>query len=117
MKIGSIVIHCYEFDSMVRFWQEALGYVPREPGSDDWIVLCDPRGRGPNMSFQKRERRRDRRDWMHLDLYTSAQEEEVRRLEQLGGKRYPWRYAKGADYVVMEDPDGNLFCVVQKDPL
>ncbi len=78
MKIGSIVVHCHEFDAMVRFWQAALGYVPREPGSDDWIVLRDPTGTGPNV--------------------------------------YPWRYPKGADYVVMEDPDGNLFCVVQKVP-
>ncbi len=24
IKIGSIVIHCYEFKRMVAFWQEAL---------------------------------------------------------------------------------------------
>jgi hypothetical protein len=26
MKIGSIVIRCYEFDRMLAFWQQALGY-------------------------------------------------------------------------------------------
>jgi len=26
-----------------------------------------------------------------------------------------WRYRPGADFVVLEDPDGNLFCVVQID--
>jgi hypothetical protein len=31
MKIGSIVIRCYEFEKMMVFWQEALHYVPREP--------------------------------------------------------------------------------------
>jgi len=31
MKIGSIVIHCYEFDRMLAFWRDALAYRLREP--------------------------------------------------------------------------------------
>ena len=31
MKIGSIVIHCHDFDRTVAFWQAALHYLPREP--------------------------------------------------------------------------------------
>jgi Glyoxalase-like domain len=38
----------------------------------------------------------------------------VERLVSLGATRYPWRYRAQADYVVLEDPAGNLFCVVQK---
>nr|WP_315860012.1 hypothetical protein [Rhizobium leguminosarum] len=26
-----------------------------------------------------------------------------------------WRYPEGADYIVLADPDGNRFCVVQKE--
>jgi hypothetical protein len=114
MKIGSIVIHCFEFDRIVAFWREALHYVPREPATGGWVVLRDPNGRGPNLSFQARGRRAGRRSWIHLDLYTSRQTEEVERLVGLGARRYPWRYPERADYVVLEDPDGNLFCVVQK---
>ncbi|MCA1406519.1 VOC family protein [Ensifer sp. IC3342] len=114
IRIGSIVIHCYEFERMVAFWQEALHYVPRAPASGGWIVLCDPEGRGPNISFQARDRRDWRRSWLHLDLYTECQQEEVRRLLTIGAKQYAWRYPQNADYVVLQDPDGNLFCVVQK---
>ena len=53
MKIGSIVIHCYEFDKMLEFWQQALRYVPRDPATDDWVVLRDPDGNGPNLSLQR----------------------------------------------------------------
>jgi catechol 2,3-dioxygenase-like lactoylglutathione lyase family enzyme len=113
MRVGSIVIHCFEFDRMVKFWQDALHYVLRNPATGDWAVLCDPKGRGPNLSFQKREKRAERRSWIHLDLYTNRQEREVERLIRLGAKKYPWRYGPHADYVVLEDPDGNLFCVVQ----
>jgi hypothetical protein len=113
MRIGSIVIHCLEFDRMVTFWQGALRYVPREPAREGWIVLRDPNGRGPNLSFQARDRRAAGRSWLHLDLYTDDREREVLRLIALGARRYPWRYDANADYVVLEDPEGNLFCVVQ----
>jgi len=114
MKIGSIVIHCHEFDRMVAFWQSALGYVPREPASGGWVVLRDPAGKGPNLSFQARDRQRAGRNWLHLDLYTRNRHADVERLVALGARRYPWRYRPGADFVVLEDPDGNLFCVVEK---
>jgi catechol 2,3-dioxygenase-like lactoylglutathione lyase family enzyme len=114
MRIGSIVMHCYEFDRMVAFWQNALGYVPREPARDGWAVLRDPDGQGPNLSFQARDRRAGRRSWLHLDLYTRNQKQDVERLLALGARRYPWNYRPGADFVVLEDPDGNLFCLVEK---
>lgn len=115
MKIGSIVIRCYEFDRMLAFWREALHYIPREPPSGGWVVLCDPGGAGPNLSLDKApERRVGKRSRLHLDLYTDDQNLEVERLVKLGAVPYPWRYRPGDDFVVLEDPDGNLFCVVQK---
>jgi catechol 2,3-dioxygenase-like lactoylglutathione lyase family enzyme len=117
MKIGSIVIRCFEFDKMIAFWQEALHYVPREPAKDGWVVLRDPQGRGPNVSLQRiSEKWSGKRSRLHLDLYTHNQEAEAERLVALGATRYPWRYRPGSDFVVLEDPDGNLFCVVQVAP-
>lgn len=98
---------------MVAFWQNALNYVPRQPAKNGWIVLRDPEGSGPNLSFQARETRAPRRGWLHLDLYTENQDVEVNRLLQLGALPYPWRYRRDSDFVVLEDRDGNLFCVVQ----
>ncbi len=45
--------------------------------------------------------------------YTTDRAGEVERLISIGATRYPWRYRPGANFVVLEDPDGNLFCVVQ----
>jgi Glyoxalase-like domain len=115
MKIGAILIRCYEFDKMLTFWQEALHYVPREPAKKGWVVLCDPRGRGPNVSLdQVPERRSGKRNKLHLDLYTSDQEGEVERLIKLGARRLPWKYGTNDDFIKLEDPDGNHFCVVQR---
>ena len=99
---------------MIEFRQDALHYVLHEPPSEHWAILREPNGRGPNLSFQARDRRAGHRSWLHLDLYTSRQNEQVERLVGLEARRYPWRYPEGADYIVLEDPDGNLICVVQK---
>jgi len=114
LRIGSIVIRCFEFEKMLAFWQEALHYVPREPAKGGWVVLRDPEGRGPNLSLdQAPAKRSGKRGWLHLDLYSSDQAGEVARLVRLGAKEYPWRYEPDHDYIVLQDPDGNLFCVVQ----
>jgi hypothetical protein len=104
MKIGSIVIHCYEFTKMLHFWQEALHYVPREAATDSWVVLTDPKHQGPNISLSKAdEPRTGKRSRLHIDLYTHSQQEEVERL----------LYKADDDFIVLADPDDNLFCVVQ----
>jgi len=113
MRIGSIVIYCCEFEKMFAFWQEALHYVPRDPPKADFVILRDPKGKGPNVSLDKvPHRRTGKRSRLHLDLYTENQQAEVERLIGLGAVRYPWKYPRGADYVVLADPDDNLFCVI-----
>jgi hypothetical protein len=117
VAIGSIVIRCYEFDRMMAFWQEALHYVPTRPAAGGWVILRDPESRGPRISLDKvPQRRTGKRGWLHLDLYTTDQHAEVDRLLGLGAARYPWRYQPGDDFVVLVDPDGNLFCVVEVPP-
>ena len=71
MRIGSIVIMCYEFDRMLAFWSEALQYVPREPATDGWVVLRDPAGRAPHVSLNRVSKKRSGRSRLYLDLYTS----------------------------------------------
>ena len=115
VEIGSIVILCYEFERMLRFWREALRYEVMHRNGD-FVILRDPRGVGPNVSLDHfPTRRTGKRSRLHLDLYTTSQSAEVERLVQLGATRYPWRYPPNADYVVLEDPDGNLFCVCQTE--
>jgi catechol 2,3-dioxygenase-like lactoylglutathione lyase family enzyme len=116
MKIGSIVVRCYEFDKMLAFWQEALHYVPREPPEDGWVVLSDPERRGPNVSLERVLEPLEllgKTSRVHLDLYTTDQEGEVERLLEIGASRYPQEYRPDADFIVLEDPDGNRFCVVK----
>lgn len=115
VAVGSIVMRCFEYDAMFAFWQAALGYeVEHTDPKGGFVILRDPVGQGPNISIdQAPARRPGKRSWLHLDLYTTNQAVEVERLVGLGATRYPWRYDANSDYVVLEDPDGNLFCVVE----
>ena len=115
VRVGSIVIRCHEYERMFEFWQAALRYeVEHRDPNGGFVILRDPDGKGPNLSLdQSPTRRTGKRSWLHLDLYTTSQASEVERLVQLGARRYPWSYEPRADFVVLEDPDGNLFCVVQ----
>ena len=50
---------------------------------------------------------------MHLDLYTEDQAGEVERLIALGATEVHWdKRPPDADYVILADPEGNRFCVV-----
>jgi hypothetical protein len=116
LKIGSIVIDCIKFDEMLAFWQEALHYVPRQPAKDGWVVLRDPAGRNTNVSLNQvsASEKLVGRNWLHFDLYTNDQEGEVERLLKIGATRHPQTYEPDDDFIVLEDPDDNLFCVVGK---
>jgi len=112
LRIGSIVIDCDDFDAMVRFWSAALGYRPREPATDGWVVLSDPSGRGPNVSINRTREGHLEQYRLHIDLYAADAKSEVARLSSLGARVLRDRQA-GEDFVVLGDPDGNPFCVVE----
>jgi hypothetical protein len=113
LRIGSVVIDCINFDKMLAFWREALHYVPSAPAAGGWVVLQDPEERSPNVSLNRVSKRLMGRNWLHFDLYTDDREGEVKRLLKLGAACHPQTYEPDEDFRVLEDPDGNLFCVVQ----
>jgi catechol 2,3-dioxygenase-like lactoylglutathione lyase family enzyme len=112
--IGSIVIRCRRFDEMLAFWQAALGYVMQAPPKDGWVILTDPTGKGPNISLDQVEQPPPLGETsrVHLDFYTDDGEREVERLLALGATRYERETSPDDDFVVLVDPDGNRFCVV-----
>lgn len=114
MSIGSVVIDCLNFDKMFSFRKEALHYTAREPAQNGWVVLTDPSRPNVNVSLNQVSERLEGRNWLHFDLYTNNQKEEVARLLKLGAKRHPQEYDPDDDFIVLADPDGNLFCVVDK---
>ena len=112
MKVGSVVIDCNDFEAMFAFWSEALHYVPGHPPTDDWVILKDPNGTGVNVTIDTVPEPRVGKNRLHLDLYTDDQAGEVARLLGLGAKRHDRVPEEGEDFIVLADPEGNLFCVI-----
>ncbi len=113
LKIGSIVWGVRDLGRAATFWTAALDYVPREAPDEDWVVLIPRVGAGVQLALKLVTSESARRH--HLDLYADDAAAEVARLLALGATRVDWRYGADADYVVLADPDGNRFCVIQKE--
>lgn len=114
LYLGSTVINVADVERGIAFWTAALGYVVRN-SDPTFAVLTDPARRWANVSLQRSATPKQGRNRVHLDLYTPDQRGEVARLEGLGAQQLPWTYPPDADFVVMGDPDGNEFCVIQTD--
>lgn len=114
LYVGSTVINVADLDRAKRFWTAALGYVVRNSDST-FAVLTDPKRRWSNVSLQLSPTPKQGRNRVHLDLYATDQRGEVARLQGLGAQQIAWEYPPDADFVVMIDPDGNEFCVIQTD--
>lgn len=114
LRIGSIVWGVRNVPRAIQFWCSALDYAPQREPSDDWAILTPRDGDGVQVAITQVSSEAKSHQRHHLDLYATDQAAEVERLLSLGAKRVDWRYPDGADYVVLADPDGNRFCVVQK---
>jgi len=112
LAIGSIVWGVEDIPRAVAFWSAPLHYELNRPASEDWAILIPESGAGIQLSLSKVSSPKARRH--HIDLFADDQAAEVERLLALGATRKAWRYPAGADYVVLQDPEGNPFCVVQR---
>lgn len=111
VKIGAIVWGVLDLRRSIAFWSAALDYtLAREPDVD-FAILVPRDGMGVQLSLNKVTSDKARRH--HMDLFTADQAGDVERLLTLGANRVDWDYESGADYIVLADPDGNTFCVIQ----
>lgn len=113
IRIGSIVIRVDDLARQVGFWTAALDYVPRFGDDGDFAILHPRAGAGPNVSLDRVRSSVQVPPRIHLDLYAQDQAAEVRRLVALGATEVHWdRRPPDADYVILADPEGNRFCVI-----
>lgn len=114
LRVGSIVIRVTDSKRQEAFWTAALNYEPKEDTRDeDFIILHPKDGVGPSISLDQHHSSENIPPRIHLDLYTEDQVGEVARLKSLGATEIHWdKRPPSADYIIMADPEGNRFCVV-----
>jgi catechol 2,3-dioxygenase-like lactoylglutathione lyase family enzyme len=120
LTIGNVVLTVEDIDRAGAFWRAALGYVNRLEPTDDWVVLDPPykehfNAPGASIALSVTGYPQHYPPRIHLDLYADDQAGEVERLLSIGAREVDWDdYPEDADWIVLEDTEGNRFCVVDK---
>lgn len=137
IKQFQVTFDCAEPERVGRFWCEVLGYVapppkgfatwddfersrsPEDQGS--WFACIDPSGVGPRLYFQRVPEGKVAKNRVHLDVRVgtglvgeerlATLEAECTRLVALGAVRVQLLYDGHDSCIVMQDIEGNEFCV------
>jgi len=114
LRLATVVVNVKDMRRAVDFWTSLLAYETREAEWDDeFMMLVDPRHQHPSISLQAADAIPTDPAPIHLDLYTSEQQRQIERAVELGAMRVEdWPYPTDADFVVLRDPDGNEFCII-----
>jgi hypothetical protein len=130
-----VAIDCHDPDRLAQFWSEVLDYsyepppgfeswreysasVAQEPG-ESWARIHDPEGVGPNFLFHRVPEEKVVKNRVHLDMPAPRatgdrgrdSEMFVERIIALGGTKLREVVDEAGLFVVMQDPEGNEFCV------
>lgn len=114
LSIGSTVVGVGDVSRATAFWMAALDYVPRGEADDTWVTLVPRAGAGAHLALALSATPVQDHPRLHLDLDAPDQAAEVERLIGLGARRVDdWDgYDEDSDFIVLEDTEGNRFCVV-----
>ena len=110
-KLSEVVIDCRDCDLLAEFWAAILGGTP-ERESDEWVCVRTPAG-ATSVSFQRVPEEKVVKNRVHLDVLVDDLERAARHCVELGATRLTDRHSDPlGDFLVLQDPEGNEFCVV-----
>jgi len=106
--IKSVTFDCRDALAAASFWAAALGFNVDEDSTAEKAYVEAAGWGGPNLWFSRVPEPKAAKNRLHFDLRAPAGlDREVQRLRGLGATVI---YGT-ADLVVMQDPEGNEFCV------
>jgi predicted enzyme related to lactoylglutathione lyase len=102
---------------LARFWADALRWEIDDETSDE-IGLVPTDGTRFGILFLPVPEQKEGRNRIHLDLTTTSlddQKETVRRLVELGAQHIDIGQRPDEAHVVLADPEGNEFCIIEPE--
>jgi predicted enzyme related to lactoylglutathione lyase len=102
---------------LARFWSEALRWGIDGENSDD-IGLVPTDGTTFRIEFQAVPESKAGKNRIHFDLTTTSlddQDESVSKLIELGARHIDVGQRPDEPHVVLADPEGNEFCVIEPE--
>jgi predicted enzyme related to lactoylglutathione lyase len=122
IKLAAVTIDCDDALTVARFWSAVLDRPLDEGASSEFASIGFPDHRdqsgwlvdeGPTWLFAKVPEPKTAKNRMHVDLAAPDHETEVARLVELGATRVADMDEWGYRWTVLQDPEGNEFCVAQ----
>jgi hypothetical protein len=121
-KFTELAIDCADPGALARFWCSVLDYQVQDE-DDGTVTIGPPRvpeGRNhpgpvpPTLTFAHVPEGKTTKNRLHLDVSPTdrEQDEEVRRLLDLGARHADVGQTGEESWVVLADPEGNEFCVL-----
>ena len=109
-RLCNVIIDCNDLEVGARFWAGALGTTVAS--TEGPYAFLETRAGDLEIGLQLVPEPKTAKSRVHLDFETDDLEAEVKRLEALGARRQ--HFVEG--WWVMEDPHGNEFCVLPREP-
>ncbi|MDH5422521.1 MAG: VOC family protein [Acidimicrobiia bacterium] len=106
-----VVIGTRDPAALGRWWCEALSWVVVDDSPPVFEIQPEP-DRLPGILFLPVDEPKQTKNRLHIDLRPDDQAAEVERLISLGASRVDIGQGD-VSWVVLADPDGNEFCVLQ----
>ena len=110
-----VTIDCVDPDRMATFWGSLLDREPTdEMAGEGWATIGSRDDAQPRITFQRVPEPRIGKVRLHLDVRVDDIETGIAEVERLGGVCTGERheYDDGV-VVVMTDPEGHVFCLVE----
>ena len=107
--LDQVGIDVADVDRSARFWVALLGVKVAERTDD--CLFFERQGGGPALYVQKVPEKKTAKTRLHLDIAVENLDTAVARAVAIGAKKVQTFVEGGTGHVVMEDPDGNEFCL------
>ena len=97
---------------LARFWSHVLHGEARVR-SEQWATVRDPLPGGVLLAFQRVPEGKSVKNRVHLDIWTTGLQGDIDRLVAVGGSRLGGIIDEDdGPFQIMQDPEGNEFCLV-----
>jgi predicted enzyme related to lactoylglutathione lyase len=114
-KFTELIVDANDVERLAAFWEAVLGWERRDTYDDDGDVeLAAPDGSLPTIVFAEVPEPKTVKGRIHIDVSPSGvdQATELERLLSLGA--LPVDIGQGdVSWIVLADPEGNEFCLLQ----
>ncbi|MER5406147.1 VOC family protein [Streptomyces sp. NPDC002769] len=114
-QLFAICFHATRPSGLARFWSGVLGWELAD-GPEDEATILPPDAAGFRIRFLPGQEPKTGRNRAHFDLTSASPEDQrqtVARALELGGKHIDVGQLPEDGHVVLADPDGNEFCVIE----